>query len=122
VRQFFLSPRWLAGHALVLVLAATCVRLGIWQWDRAHEASGGPQNYGYALQWPLFAVFGVVAWVRILRIERERVETPPKPLGAPMPAADWQENPAFDDDGDEELAAYNRHLAQLNAREQRSRR
>lgn len=121
VRRFLFSPRWLAGHVLVLALFVACLWLGRWQWDRAHHAGGGPQNFGYALQWPLFAVFGLFAWVRIIRIERARSENPAAEL-VPLPAAPpaWHDNPVFADDGDEELAEYNRRLAKLHARDQRT--
>lgn len=37
VYRFLLAPRWLALAAAVLVLAAVCVRLGLWQFDRLGE-------------------------------------------------------------------------------------
>jgi hypothetical protein len=117
VRRFLLSPRWLAGHVLVLAIAAACLWLGRWQWDRAHEAGGGPQNFGYALQWPLFAVVGIVAWIRIIRIEHNRAQGPRPEAPKPAPTPEWYENPAFADGEDAELAAYNRRLAELHARE-----
>ena len=43
------------------------LRLGQWQWDRANSSSGGMQNYAYALQWPLFAVFAIVVYVKTMR-------------------------------------------------------
>ena len=33
----FLTPRWIAGHLVVIVLAGVFVRLGIWQFDRLNE-------------------------------------------------------------------------------------
>lgn len=48
--------------AAVLVM----LRLGQWQWDRANSSSGGLQNYAYALQWPLFAVFAIVVYVKTM--------------------------------------------------------
>lgn len=35
--KLLLSPRWLAGHALVLVLVSLFVYLGLWQWERHLE-------------------------------------------------------------------------------------
>lgn len=54
--------------AAVLVM----LRLGQWQWDRANSPTGGVQNYAYALQWPLFAVFAIVVYVKTMREEGRR--------------------------------------------------
>ncbi len=35
--RFLLTPRWMALFALVLLVAAVCVRLGIWQLDRLEQ-------------------------------------------------------------------------------------
>ena len=84
MRKILLSPKWWGLHLLVLVLVLTFLRLGLWQWDRAQSPSGGIQNYAYAFQWPMFAVFGVVLWWKTLRIEAagENDETgeAPRPL------------------------------------------
>ena len=110
-----LAPKWLVGHALVLVLLLVFGRLGLWQWHRA-VATGSPQNMGYALQWPLFGLFGLAVWVRTCRdAVRPPAEAAPrtrKPPRRPAPAA----SPAVPvtDEEDPELAAYNRYLARLN--------
>lgn len=110
-----LAPRWLFGHAVVLVLAVVSLRLGWWQWHRAVDTRSA-QSLGYALQWPFFAAFGVLVWVRICRDVTRPPETvrPEKPQrrAAPEPA------PAVPvtDEEDPELAAYNRYLAELNER------
>lgn len=61
----WLRPPWLLGHLMIGVAAATCLRLGWWQWHHALQGSG--RSYGYALQWPLFAAFGVFFWTRVVR-------------------------------------------------------
>jgi len=110
-----LTPKWLVGHALVLVLLLVFGRLGLWQWHRA-VATGSPQNMGYALQWPLFGLFGLAVWVRACRdAVRPPADATPrtrKPSRRPAPAA----APAVPvtDEEDPELAAYNRYLARLN--------
>ena len=115
-----LTPKWLVGHALVLVLLLVFGRLGLWQWHRA-VATNSAQNMGYALQWPAFAVFGLFFWWRTVRDAiRPRGATPPKvssvrrrqPVSAP-PA------PPVTDEEDPDLAAYNRYLAELNERDGR---
>ena len=110
-----LAPRWLAWHALAIVVTVVFVRLGLWQWDRA-AATGSPQNMGYALQWPAFALFVVAVWWRVSRdaVRPPREARPRRPVRRagpePVPAV-----PAIEEE-DPELAAYNRYLAELNQR------
>jgi DNA-binding transcriptional regulator of glucitol operon len=110
-----LAPKWLAWHALTIVVAVVFFRLGLWQWHRA-VATNSPQNMGYALQWPAFALFGLAVWWRVCRdAVRPPDDTRPEPAKpvrrpAPEPAA---VAPVTDEE-DPELAAYNRFLARLN--------
>jgi len=110
-----LTPKWLAWHVLAVVVAIACFRLGLWQWHRARE-TGSMQSMGYALQWPVFALFGLFFWWRTVR---DAIRPPgaapapakarPRPVGAaPLPPVTDEEDP--------ELAAYNRYLAELNER------
>jgi DNA-binding transcriptional regulator of glucitol operon len=109
-----LAPQWLAWHALTVAVAVLFLRLGLWQWHRA-VATGSPQNMGYALQWPAFALFAVAVWWRVCR----DAVRPPK---AAAPAAPARRRPAPEpapaapvtDEEDPQLAAYNRYLAELN--------
>lgn len=126
----FLTPGWVALHVGVTAFLIASVFLGGWQWGRAQEAGGGAQNLGYALQWPLFGLFAVFAWWRLLRLERQRNAQSPAPAlrEAPLPAAreDPPDPPPFrrpaarpepDEEVDQELAAYNRFLARLHERD-----
>ncbi|CAA9244568.1 MAG: hypothetical protein AVDCRST_MAG41-1625 [uncultured Corynebacteriales bacterium] len=111
-----LHPKWLIWHVVVLVLFVTFLRLGVWQWQSAVRTRS-PQNMGYALQWPFFALFGVAVWIRICRDAvrppkefrprpgRPARRPPPEPAAAPAPVTDEE---------DPELAAYNRYLAKLD--------
>jgi DNA-binding transcriptional regulator of glucitol operon len=130
VRQVILSPRWILWHLLTLGAVITCGSLAAWQWQRAGSAMGSALNIGYGLQWPLFAVFFAVMWWRFLRAEiadvaearqQERITEPePAPPAAPASPSPFGPRPAGARptavDDDPELAAYNRMLAQLNAR------
>lgn len=60
----------MVGHLLVLAAVLTCLRLGVWQWDRTHETTGTAQNFGYALLWPAFGVAFVYMWIRFLKLEQ----------------------------------------------------
>jgi hypothetical protein len=81
--------------------------------------SGSAQNLLYALQWWSFAVIATYGWCRLVRDElsgrgRPGAEAPPPWVPPPRttaPAAGMGE-PEPDDD----LAAYNRYLAALEAR------
>lgn len=133
VRRLVLSPRWILWHLLTLGAMATCLWLAVWQWQRAGSAMGSALNVGYGLQWPLFALFFAVMWWRFLRMEIAELDTvgsdrptensapPPPPVRAPMhgpnpfgPRPADARPPAIDEDSG--LAAYNRMLAQLAAR------
>jgi hypothetical protein len=72
VDRRLLRPGALVGHLLVLLAVLVCLRLGWWQWERAHEATGTAQNWGYALLWPCFAVAFVYMWVKFLWLEQEK--------------------------------------------------
>ena len=111
-----LHPKWLVWHVVVVVLTIVFFRLGLWQWHSAVR-TGSPQNMGYALQWPFFALFGAAVWVRICR-DAIRTEDPPAPERKPSrrPAPEPVQAAPVTDEEDPELAAYNRYLAELNER------
>lgn len=99
---------------LSVAVFVACLWLGDWQWDRSRSVTGTGQNLGYALQWPLFGVVAVLAWAQVLRLERRRASDPARPAPAaesrpPVPRP-------REDDPDDELAAYNAHLAELARR------
>jgi DNA-binding transcriptional regulator of glucitol operon len=124
-------------HVLTLGAMVTCGLLAAWQWGKAGTAMGSALNVGYGLQWPVFAVFFGVMWWRMLRMELRQLRAgapDPAPTAeavpAPAPAGPEEENAgpspfAFrsraaaeaNRDADPELAAYNRMLAQLAARD-----
>ena len=134
MRKVLLSPKWWGLHLLVLVLVLSFLRLGLWQWHRAESPSGGIQNYAYAFQWPLFAIFGLVLWWKTLKIEvageADESGTAPRPLSRlatpALPEPDIQHRdgvrigittaPQPVDEDDDEVNTYNAYLAKLNAR------
>lgn len=129
MRRLF-TPKWCLAHLAVLVAVLVMLRLGLWQWHRAESRTGGIQNYAYALQWPLFAVFGLVVWVKTLIEENRRhtegeaqprtsrhVALPPAEAGIlrqPGVRVGVSTVVTIDDD-DEETREWNARLAALNA-------
>jgi hypothetical protein len=139
----FLTLRWLGIHAAMLVIVAAFCALGWWQLRRAE--GGNALSWGYTFEWPLFAGFVVVFWVRTMRDELRDVRaaggesSPAAPEvilptairtgrdaepgggggagGADGRGADGRGDADVGDD--EELAAYNAYLARLNAEARR---
>jgi hypothetical protein len=104
VRGNPITPRRLAIAGVCLLSFALCLGLAWWQWERFESATGSWQNLGYVLQWPLFGL----------------LPEPPRPR-APEARPAVNRVPR-QDEPDDELAAYNRFLAELNARDQQERR
>ena len=105
------TPKWLLIHATVVVMVVGFLALGWWQVNRA--ASGNLLSFGYAVEWPVFAAFTIFVWVKEMRRapgQAPRQITGEKPVRRTTPHT----GPAYDDSGDEELAAYNRYLAWRN--------
>jgi hypothetical protein len=115
-----LTPKWLLGHALVWTAVAAFLALGWWQAGRAAE--GNTLSWAYTFEWPLFAVFVLVMWVREMRITLRGSASAGESggeSGARRPEARRREpvitrREANLDDGDPE---YNRYLARLNEQE-----
>ena len=110
--RFLLSPKWLGWHVFVILSVVGMLWLGSWQLHRAE--AGNALSWAYTFEWPLFAIFAVVFWVKTIRDEvHPPAQAEPRdavalPGGIPVPRSD--EEPGEDD---EELAAYNAYLARL---------
>lgn len=126
MRRVF-TPKWLLADLVVLAAILVMLRLGLWQWHRAESPTGGIQNYAYAFQWPLFAVFAVVVWIKTLIIEARRDPDDPRPIrqqALPPEQAGVRRQPGVRvgvtapvdiDDDDDETRQWNARLAALNA-------
>ena len=116
--RFLIAPKWLAWHVFVILSVLGMLWLGSWQLHRAE--SGNSLSWAYTFEWPLFAIFAVVFWVKTIRDEvhppaqpRDAFALPggiPAPLPVALRAPGGGEEPAEDD---EELAHYNAYLARL---------
>ena len=110
-----MRPEWWSRRAVLLHLTALvvvpgCLALGWWQLRRA--LSGNALSWAYTVEWPFFAAYGIYMWWRILHERPDNpAEAPPGAGAKPPPDEDGLRK---DDGEDEELAAYNRYLAELS--------
>jgi hypothetical protein len=127
--RFLISPRWLAWHLFAVVAFWGMLWLGDWQLHRA--LSGNGLSWAYTFEWPIFAVMGVVFWVKTIRDEfhspgSSDAVAPEVALPAGVSPAGFAAGPGVPaaaavagDDGatpeeNAELAAYNAYLARLH--------
>ncbi|HWC37182.1 MAG TPA: hypothetical protein VG476_01580 [Acidimicrobiales bacterium] len=132
MRSSWLSGRAILLHVAMIVLVATMAGLTWWQASRA--LSGNTLSYVYAFEWPLLAGVVVYMWWDMLHDRPRRAGEPQEVSGGARPASNGAASngagasangaatneprpavPRYRDDEDEELAAYNRYLAELNA-------
>jgi DNA-binding transcriptional regulator of glucitol operon len=112
----FMSPRWMARHVAMIVLVVAFIALGWWQIRRA--TGGNALSFGYAVEWPVFALFVIFVWYREIRNELRggepeapRLEEPVLRVTLPVASHPVVETAPEDP----ELTAYNDYLAWLNA-------
>jgi hypothetical protein len=118
------SGRAISLHVALVVFVPACVALTWWQASRA--LGGNTLSWVYTVEWPFFAAYAVFMWWKLVHDDpgvrpdrRAGTLAPTQPTGSPPTEA-----PGPSDDGstegpdaehDDELAAYNRYLAELNA-------
>jgi DNA-binding transcriptional regulator of glucitol operon len=119
VRGSLITPRRLAIAGVSVLSLAVCLGLAWWQWQRFESATGSWQNLGYVLQWPLFGLFPAFMFWRLRKLRSQpSVESHSAPPVEPDKPVTRQYVSQNEEDDDPELAAYNRMLAKLNARDQ----
>ena len=112
------SRRAFLLHLTALVVVGACVWLGWWQFDRAR--SGNSLSWAYVFEWPIFAGYGTFMWWKMLHepfspsTGSERLLAPGNDLGTTGLSEFQRERQLQDEADDEELAAYNRYLAELS--------
>jgi len=138
--RILVTPRWLGWHLFAVVAFIGMWWLGDWQFRRA--MAGNTLSWAYTFEWPLFAIFGAVFWVKTVRdelhpatgdSEPEEIKLPtgvrsPAHAGSTASAGSSPDTAADGSDfvaaqpradhgataGDTELAEYNAYLAKLN--------
>ncbi len=65
--RVLLAPRWLGWHLFAVAAVAGMCWLGDWQFRRA--MAGNTLSWAYTFEWPIFAIFGVVFWVKTIKDE-----------------------------------------------------
>jgi hypothetical protein len=126
--HFLFTPRWLGWHAFAIGATIGMLWLGEWQFHRAE--SGNALSWAYTFEWPVFAVFGLVFWIKTMVDEFRPPADPgmvpyvdlPDSVAAPGGVAALDAG-APAEPADPELDAYNAYLARLNRQaEDRTRR
>jgi hypothetical protein len=135
--RVLLTPRWLGWHLFAVVAVIGMSWLGDWQFRRAE--SGNMLSWAYTFEWPIFAIFGVVFWIKTVRDELKPSDGTGPAVAVQLPAgvgsAAWSgsaggsalaaadqansssgsDDPASDDPAaDTELAEYNAYLDRLS--------
>lgn len=111
-----MANRWFSAravrlHVALAIVVPACSALCVWQVDRA--LSGNDLSWAYVFEWPFFAGYGIYMWWRLVH---EQLAGAPSDAATAETGASGEPGP---DPGpapepDEELAAYNRYLAQLH--------
>jgi DNA-binding transcriptional regulator of glucitol operon len=117
----FLTPGWLGLHALAIALFVAFLGFGWWQFDRAQ--SGNDRSWAYTFEWPIFAIFVIVMWIKMMRDELnddpDAAGRAPAVIEEPAEAELKRTIIRQQEEEDPQLAAYNRYLARLNSESHR---
>ncbi len=116
-------------HVALAVFVPGCVALTWWQVSRA--LGGNSLSWVYTVEWPIFAAYATYMWWKLVHDDPAArpdqagaaskaglLEGTPTPARGATEHDSGAEDPGPKDTGDEsddELAAYNRYLADLNA-------
>lgn len=122
---FALRPGWIVFHLFVVAAGITMILLGRWQLHVSERKHFSIQNFGYSIQWWLFAAFAVFFWWRILRDHARRLALAAGPESAEAAAQPDEPvayrryvMPAAPAPTDAVHAAYNDYLAGLAAKDE----
>ncbi len=106
------SGRAVSLHVALIVFVPACGALTWWQASRALD--GNTLSWVYTFEWPIFAAYATYMWWKLVHDEPAPAA---RPGGDPQGHAEGDAGAAGSrpEEPDEELDAYNRYLADLNA-------
>jgi|ERR1017187_6433779 hypothetical protein len=123
--RILVTPRWISWHLFAVVAVVGMCWLGDWQFRRA--MAGNTLSWAYTFEWPIFAIFGVVFWVKTVKDELHpapaggrQAQQISLPAGAGTGSAGAADGESADAESavsgpaDVELAEYNAYLARLS--------
>jgi len=113
VKSKYLSRRAIVLHICLLLWVTMCAVAAWWQVSRAVQ--GNSLSYMYAIEWPCFAVLGVLGWYAMLNMEKVTAnqEAARREYEEQMRAEARAARAKVEEPEDPTLAAYNDHLAEL---------
>jgi DNA-binding transcriptional regulator of glucitol operon len=113
VKSKYFSRRAIGLHFAMIIWIALCGVAAWWQVGRAVQGNG--LSYMYAIEWPAFAVLGVLGWYALLNMEKvtEHQEQDRREYEEKMRAQALAARQASVESEDPTLAAYNDHLADI---------
>jgi hypothetical protein len=100
VRTAWTTPRAIRLHLTLLVLLSSFTLLARWQVARALGGNG--LSWLYAFEWPLFGIYAIFIWWRLLHDD-----------DPPRPRRQSDKTAAQDARADAERVEYNAYLASL---------
>jgi hypothetical protein len=114
MRKRWLAPASVKLHVIAVVSVAAMMGLFVWQLNRA--LAGNSLSWAYTVEWPLFAIYTVYMWWRLLHEQPEFAGTKSalrRKARAERKKAEADERAVTEE---AELAAYNEYLSQLSER------
>lgn len=113
MKSKYLSRRAIVLHVCLLLWVTMCAVAAWWQVSRAVQ--GNSLSYMYAIEWPCFAVLGVLGWYAMLNMEKVTAnqEAARREYEEQMRAEARAARAKVEEPEDPTLAAYNDHLAEL---------
>jgi DNA-binding transcriptional regulator of glucitol operon len=122
--RFALRPGWLLWHLFTVAAVTTMILLGRWQLHVSEQRHFNIQNFGYSIQWWLFAGFALFFWWRLMRDNARRLAlaadpTSAEPAPAEQPPVAYRRYvvPTPPQPTDPVHSAYNDYLAELAAKD-----
>lgn len=104
-------------HLTILIVLPGFLALADWQLHRA--LGGNSLSWAYAVEWPLFAVYAIVLWWRLVQEERGVRTRRSWPLAGAR-AARAERRARRDAEEERERLAYNAYLAAMRADDERT--